>query len=55
MVEVGRAVRTGDPLCLVHAASEADADRAIAIVRQAIYIADSALPEVPVVMERVAR
>ena len=37
------------------AASEADADRAIAIVRQAIYIADSALPEVPVVMERVGQ
>ena len=55
MVEVGAAIRAGDPLCLVHAASEGDAERAIALVRQAIYIADAALPQVPVVMERVAR
>ena len=55
MVEVGAAIRAGDPLCLVHAASEGDAERAIALVRQAIYIADAALPRVPVVMERVAR
>ena len=55
MIDVGAAVAPGDPLCLVHAASEADADRAIAIVREAIYITDSGSPEVPVVLERVAR
>ena len=36
MIDVGMQVRRGDPLCIVHAASEGEADAAIASLRQAI-------------------
>ena len=55
MTDVGVAVRAGDPLCIVHAASEADADSAIALVRQAIRIGDAPTAGRPVVMERVVQ
>jgi thymidine phosphorylase len=53
-VAVGREVRRGDPLCLVHAASDADADEAIALVRRAVRIEDRAPLDRSVIMERVA-
>ena len=54
-VDVGERVRSGEPLCLVHAATEAGAEEAIDIVRRAVRIADTAPPERPVIMERVVR
>jgi thymidine phosphorylase len=55
VVPVGAEIRAGSPLCIVHAASDADADAAIAAVRRAIWIGESALRERPVLMERVAQ
>ncbi|TAJ40524.1 MAG: thymidine phosphorylase [Reyranella sp.] len=55
MTDVGVAVRAGNPLCIVHAASETDADAAIALVRQAIRIGDAPIARRPVVMERVVQ
>ena len=55
VIDVGVAVRAGNPLCIVHAASEAAADGAIAIVRQAIRIGDAPPADRPVIMERVVR
>ncbi len=53
MIDVGTQVRTGTPLCVVHAASESDADAAIEQVRQAIRIGSPAPPPRPVVMARI--
>ena len=53
-VEVGRQVRSGEPLCLVHAASEADADQAIALIRRAVRIEETAPREIPAILERIA-
>jgi thymidine phosphorylase len=53
MIDVGTQVRTGTPLCIVHAASDAHADAAIAAVRQAIRIGSPAPPPRPVVMARI--
>jgi thymidine phosphorylase len=55
VVAVGTAIRAGSPLCMVHAASEADAEAAIAAVRRAIWIGDAALHERPVLLERVVQ
>jgi thymidine phosphorylase len=52
-IAVGTQVRTGSPLCLVHAASEAEADAAIAHLRTAIRIGTPAPPPKPVVLERI--
>lgn len=52
-VDVGTRVRTGSPLCLVHAASEADADGAIARVRQAVRIGEPPPAARPVVIDRI--
>jgi thymidine phosphorylase len=52
-VAVGTRVRTGSPLCLVHAASEADADEAIARLHKAIRIGEPAPPHRPVVIDRI--
>ncbi|MFN4015347.1 MAG: thymidine phosphorylase [Reyranella sp.] len=53
-VDVGRRIGSGEPLCLVHAASEADADAAIALIRQAVRIEEAAPSERPAILERVA-
>jgi thymidine phosphorylase len=55
VIDVGSPVRAGSPLCMVHAASEAAADEAIAILRAAISIGDEAPRQRPVIMERVGR
>jgi thymidine phosphorylase len=54
MIDVGAAVRAGNPLCIVHAATDAAADEAIALVRRAIRIGDAAPADRPVIMDRVA-
>ncbi|MBS0537448.1 MAG: thymidine phosphorylase [Proteobacteria bacterium] len=53
MVDVGARVRAGEPLCIVHAASEAEADEAIALVRAAVHIGDASPAGRPVVIERI--
>ncbi|KAF0103078.1 MAG: thymidine phosphorylase [Rhodospirillaceae bacterium] len=53
-VDVGRHIQRGEPLCLVHAASEADADAAIALIRRAVRIEEEAPSETPAILERVA-
>jgi len=53
MIDVGCEVRTGSPLCLVHAASEADANAAIAQLRRAIRIGSPAPASKPVVIDRI--
>ncbi len=55
MTDVGVPIRAGNPLCIVHAASETDADAAIALVREAIRIDEPAPAHRPVVMQRVVR
>ena len=52
-IAVGTQVRSGSPLCLVHAATEADADEAIARLRAAIRIGEPAPPPRPVVIDRI--
>jgi thymidine phosphorylase len=53
-VDVGRHIHRGEPLCLVHAASEADADAAIALIRRAVRIEEEAPSGTPAILERVA-
>jgi thymidine phosphorylase len=52
-VDVGTRVRTGSPLCLVHAACEADADEAIARLRKAVRIGEPPPAPKPVVIDRI--
>jgi len=54
VIDVGAPVRAGSPLCIVHAASDSDADTAIDMVRRAIRIGDAAPGDRPVVLERIA-
>ena len=54
VIDVGTPVLAGTPLCIVHAATDAAADQAIAEVRRAIRIGDEPPPPKPVLMERVA-
>jgi len=53
VIDVGMPVRAGDPLCIVHAATEEQADEAIALLRQAIRIGDAPPPERPVLIDRI--
>jgi thymidine phosphorylase len=53
MTDVGVPIRAGSPLCIVHAASEADAEGAIALVRNAVRIGDVPPVGQPAIMERV--
>jgi thymidine phosphorylase len=55
VIEVGVTVRPGDTLCIVHAASETDADEAVTALHAAIHIADTPPCEKPVVMGRVVQ
>jgi thymidine phosphorylase len=55
VIDVGTQIRAGSPLCIVHAASDGDADAAIDMVRRAIRIGDAAPGERPVVLERVVQ
>jgi thymidine phosphorylase len=53
MIDAGIEVRTGSLLCLVHAASEPDADAAIVQIRKAIRIGSPAPAPKPVVIDRI--
>jgi thymidine phosphorylase len=55
VIDIGANVRAGGPLCIVHAASESEADEAIVLLRRAIRIGDAAVAERPVVMQRVVQ
>jgi thymidine phosphorylase len=55
VIDVGAPIGAGSPLCIVHAASEAEADEAIALVRQAIRIGETPPAARPVVMERIVQ
>jgi thymidine phosphorylase len=55
VIDVGAAVRPGSLLAVVHAASDSDADQAIAILRRAIRIEDGPPGERPVVIDRIGR
>jgi len=53
VIDVGTQVRAGSLLCVVHAASDADADQAIRILHRAIRIEDKAPPARPTIMHRI--
>jgi thymidine phosphorylase len=55
VIDVGASVRAGGLLCAVHAASEADADEAIVLLRRAIRIEEAPPAARPVILERVGR
>ena len=52
MIALGGAVAAGDPLCMVHAASDGDAAEAVAAVQAAVRIGDVAKPG-PLIIERI--
>jgi thymidine phosphorylase len=49
---IGEAVSAGQPMAMVHAASDADAERAASELSAAITLTDAPLPPPPVVVER---
>lgn len=53
-VDVGRHIQRGEPLCFVHAASDADADAAISLIRRAVRIEEEPPARTPAILERVA-
>ena len=53
VIDIGSPIHAGEELCLVHAATEADADAAIAALHSAIRIGETSPPERPVVIGRV--
>jgi thymidine phosphorylase len=55
VIDVGAPIGAGDPLCVVHAASDADAQQAIEIVQRAIRIADDAPAGRPTIIDRIGR
>jgi thymidine phosphorylase len=55
VIDVGAPARAGSPLCVVHAASESQADEAISHLRKAIRVGDAAAADKPVVMHRVIK
>jgi thymidine phosphorylase len=55
VVDVGTAVRAGSLLCVVHAASDADADQAIEILQRAIRIEDGAPADRPTIIDRIGQ
>ena len=50
---IGESVGVDRPLCTVHAANDADGERAAAAIRAAIPIGDEAPPEMPLIRQRV--
>ncbi len=55
MTDVGVPIRAGNPLCIVHATTEADADAAIALVRQAVRIGDAPVAARSIIMDRIVQ
>jgi len=52
MIALGDAVAAGDPLCMVHAATDGEAAEAVAAVQAAVRIGDAAKPG-PLIIERI--
>jgi thymidine phosphorylase len=50
---IGEDIGAGDPLCMVHAATEAAADEAIRAIQAAYELADVAPVDPPLIMERI--
>ncbi|NEY91025.1 thymidine phosphorylase [Tabrizicola oligotrophica] len=50
---IGDEIGRGDPLCMVHAATEAQADEAIALVQAAYGLGPSPVAEPPLVLKRI--
>jgi thymidine phosphorylase len=55
MAAIGEEAGPGRPLCLVHAASEADAEAAAATLRAAVTIGDKPATIPPAVRQRIGR
>jgi thymidine phosphorylase len=55
VIDIGAPIRAGEELCRVHAATEADADAAIAALQSSIRIGEAAPPERLVVIGRVTQ
>lgn len=51
---IGDEIGVGDPLCMVHAATEAQADEAIAMVQAAYRLADTVPAEPALILKRIA-
>ncbi|MEI6097292.1 MAG: thymidine phosphorylase [Alphaproteobacteria bacterium] len=51
---IGEDIGAGDPLCLVHAATEAMADEAVRAVQAAYVMGDAEPPEPPLILRRIA-
>ncbi len=51
---IGEDIGPGDPLCMVHAATEAQADAAIRAVQSAYLLGDQAPEDPPLVLKRIA-
>lgn len=51
---IGEDIGRGDPLCMVHAATEAQAEEAIAAVQAAYALGDALPEETPLVLKRIA-
>lgn len=51
---IGEEIGAGDPLCMVHAATEAQADEAVARVQAAYRLAEKAPAEPPLILKRIA-
>ena len=50
---IGEDIGAGDPLCMVHAASEADADEAVRALQAAYTLGDTEPPEPPLILRRI--
>ena len=51
--KVGDAVQAGDALCTIHAATQADAERAVERIRAAYALGPEATPALPVLLDRI--
>ena len=54
IVRLGDRLEVGEPICRVHAASEAAAEHAKDIITQAVVIDDKPANILPIVIERIA-
>lgn len=55
VIDIGVSIHAGSPLCIVHAASDTDADQAIEILQRAIRIEDGAPAERPTIIDRIGQ
>ena len=51
---IGDEIGAGDPLCMIHAATLAQAEAAVRVVQAAYVLQDKAPPEVPLILKRIA-